>query len=398
MIKLLSLIAIGLTLISCRDTTHITGWDYNNPRNGGFQKVPFVDQETSPGMILIEGGDYTYFTGEREDGKRVMDTVKIKAYYISKYEETNGQYLAYLNYLRKYYSEATYTAALPDTNVWKKTTLKAGEVERYVKGYLRSPEFRDFPVVGVSARQVKRYARWKTDRMNEFILMREGILTWELPNDSTEVFSTEDYLGHDSEIREFISLDPDEQSKKPKEFRVKMEDGILMPSFRLVTRMERTWASGCFPGEEDKYLVTPKPDNVRRYKRKVDFSYLNDVRKNKPLANIPVEMHPFGLLQVYSVDMNKYLVYGLDCNVSEIVGDSLTLGVAGASYVADWITEGKRQGLNSSVESRSLYKEIENDETGIYGFRLAMDRVGSPVGFGRKAKRQSAYKRSRRKK
>ena len=38
------------------ETSSITGWDYNNPKNGGFQKVPYSEQETGPGLILIEGG------------------------------------------------------------------------------------------------------------------------------------------------------------------------------------------------------------------------------------------------------------------------------------------------------------------------------------------------------
>ena len=41
------------------ETSSITGWDYNNPKNGGFQKVPYQEQETGPGLILIEGGTFT---------------------------------------------------------------------------------------------------------------------------------------------------------------------------------------------------------------------------------------------------------------------------------------------------------------------------------------------------
>lgn len=41
------------------ETSSITGWDYNNPKNGGFQKVPYTEQETGPGLILIEGGSFT---------------------------------------------------------------------------------------------------------------------------------------------------------------------------------------------------------------------------------------------------------------------------------------------------------------------------------------------------
>jgi hypothetical protein len=63
------------------------GWEYNNPKSSGFQKVPFVEQETAPGMILVEGGEY-HISGFGD-----KDTLQINSFYISKCEETNGQYL-----------------------------------------------------------------------------------------------------------------------------------------------------------------------------------------------------------------------------------------------------------------------------------------------------------------
>ena len=56
-----TLLLIGL-ISSCSteyETSRITGWDYNNSKNGGFQKVPYAEQETGPGLILIEGGSFT---------------------------------------------------------------------------------------------------------------------------------------------------------------------------------------------------------------------------------------------------------------------------------------------------------------------------------------------------
>jgi hypothetical protein len=36
-----------------------TGWEYNNPPNGGFDSVPYDDNGEGPGLILIEGGEFT---------------------------------------------------------------------------------------------------------------------------------------------------------------------------------------------------------------------------------------------------------------------------------------------------------------------------------------------------
>ena len=60
-------IAGAFIISSCsREASNTTGWDYNNPKTGGFQKVPFVDQETGPGLLLVEGGTFTMGRSEQD--------------------------------------------------------------------------------------------------------------------------------------------------------------------------------------------------------------------------------------------------------------------------------------------------------------------------------------------
>ncbi len=56
--KFFSIVVFGGALLaSCaKETSSSTGWNYNDPKTGGFQKVPFIDQETGPGLVFIEGG------------------------------------------------------------------------------------------------------------------------------------------------------------------------------------------------------------------------------------------------------------------------------------------------------------------------------------------------------
>ena len=70
--------------------------------------------------------------------------------------------------LRKLYSEA-----LPDTLVWRD---KLGYNEPFVTQYLRHPAYKNYPVVGVSWTQASDFCIWRTDRVNERILINEGIL------------------------------------------------------------------------------------------------------------------------------------------------------------------------------------------------------------------------------
>ena len=67
-IKVFTVLVLGALLtVSCRrQSSSSTGWEYNNPKTGGFQKVPFVDQETGPGLLLIEGGTFTMGRTEQD--------------------------------------------------------------------------------------------------------------------------------------------------------------------------------------------------------------------------------------------------------------------------------------------------------------------------------------------
>ena len=47
-------------LSSCQfERSNATGWNYNDSKNGGFEKAMFEEQETGAGLILVEGGQFT---------------------------------------------------------------------------------------------------------------------------------------------------------------------------------------------------------------------------------------------------------------------------------------------------------------------------------------------------
>ena len=70
-----------------------------------------------------------------------------------------------------------YTDALPDTNVWRdKLSFNEPLVEHYLRHLLYQ-----YPVVGVSWEQAVEYCAWRTDRVNERILIDNGYI-WEDPD------------------------------------------------------------------------------------------------------------------------------------------------------------------------------------------------------------------------
>jgi hypothetical protein len=105
----------------------------------------------------------------------------------------NLDYLEFLYWTKRIYGtqSATYRSILPDTSIW----LNADSTLHQLRDtYLRHPVYRNCPVVGVSRKQAELFAKWRTDRVAEFILIQQGILDWDPGADSTTCFKLDDYL------------------------------------------------------------------------------------------------------------------------------------------------------------------------------------------------------------
>ena len=209
---LLIIVLSALTFSGCirtqRTKSTLTGWNFNDPRFGNFTApVDYRGQKTPPGMVLIEGGTFTMGRVQDDvmfDWNTTPARQQIRSFYMDEAEVTNKEYSFYLEWISRVFPQADtmdinkriYQAALPDTLVWRN---KLGSTELLSETYLRHPAFANYPVVGVSWLQAVEYCKWRTDRVNERILMDKGVLKPLFADDSIRVdgenhFVTDTYL------------------------------------------------------------------------------------------------------------------------------------------------------------------------------------------------------------
>lgn len=330
---LAALVAFGVS--SCKyDQSGATAWNYNDERNGGFEKAPFLEQETGPGLVLIEGGTFTMGRVEQDvlyDWNNVPRRVTVSSFYMDETEVTNFYWLEYLYWIRRVYGSdypEVYGKALPDTLVWRS---KLAFHEPFVEYYLRHPAYRDYPVVGVSWLQANDYCAWRTDRVNEAILIREGLFDHFPQQINEDHFTTDAYFAGQYESGKRVDgvadFHPDRDTRN-----VRMEDGILLPRYRLPTEAEWEFAAFGLVGNSFMELVSDRKiypwnghfvrngDNNSRFYGDIRANF---VRGRGDYMGVAGSLNDNADITapVFSYAPNDYGLYNMAGNVSEWVMD-----------------------------------------------------------------------------
>jgi gliding motility-associated lipoprotein GldJ len=339
---------------SSNSTSRGTGWNVSSSK-GGFSNASSKTQETAPGLVFIEGGTFTKGLVQDDvmhDWNNVPSQQHVMSFYMDETEVTNLMYLEYIEWLKKVYPPTEqnykniYEGASPDTLVWRN---RLGYNETMTNNYLRHPAYAYYPVVGVNWVQAVEFSRWRTDRVNEAVLEKNGFLkknAKSLDVSAESTFSTETYLaaptltygGNEEIVLKGASKSgkkgpkPDKDGKVTEEKNVyaQRSTGILLPEYRLPTESEWEYAAAADVGQREY--------NIYKGQKKYPWSgsyTRSGKRSNKgfQLANFKQGNGDYGGIAGWSDDgaditnevkkypANDFGLYDMAGNVAEWVAD-----------------------------------------------------------------------------
>jgi gliding motility-associated lipoprotein GldJ len=335
---------------SSKSASRATGWNVDSKKAGSGKK-----QEAGPGLVFVEGGTFTMGKVEDDvmhDWNNTPTQQHVQSFYMDETEVTNFMYLEYLDYLKKVFPPTEeiykniYEGASPDTLVWRD---RLGYNETMTNNYLRHPSYANYPVVGVNWIQAVEFSKWRTDRVNEALLEKNGYLkknakTLDVTAESS--FSTETYLnsptltyGGDEKIvlkgkngarKTTAKAGKDGKVVEAKNIYAQRSSGIILPEYRLPTEAEWEYAAAADVGQREY--------NIYKGQKKYPWSgsYTRSGKrqtKGDQLANFKQGNGDYGGIAGWSDDgaditnavkrypANDFGLYDMAGNVAEWVAD-----------------------------------------------------------------------------
>jgi formylglycine-generating enzyme required for sulfatase activity len=212
--------------------------------------------------------------------------------FIDETEVTNFGYIEFLYWIRyQKKDEEKYKSLLPDTTCWARfSILNANNYQTY---YLRNTAYRNYPVVGISYEQAVEFCKWRSERTNLYIHLKRNKSLKNYPIDTA--FKTPEYV-----------------------------------RFRLPTKEEWNYAAGAglnFCNYPMGYEKLTDKNNIPVSNTLEYFNYFKNNYKNTSYKCGDTLEIVYPTEKVFSGKPNRYGIYNMLGNVSELIADSIVKGL-----------------------------------------------------------------------
>jgi len=206
--------------------------------------------------------------------------------FIDETEIENFSWLEFLYWVNRK-EPKKYTAMYPDTICWARADVgSASELASY---YLSNSAYRNYPVVGVSYEQAVEFCNWRSDRVNEYLYLKENKLKHHPDSNYT--------------------------ARAPKKVKYRLPDKAEW-EYAAAASLEYCRFPMGYESLIDKYGI-PVSNTFEYYIYfKKDFARCSDTL----YVTDPTD-------PVYAGKRNKYGLYNMLGNVSELIADSLCKGL-----------------------------------------------------------------------